>query len=418
MSASVLFPRLAVSLAVLAMLPTSSHGQASEPAARSPEFLQTVLRAPALSAAARRAVAAHERVGAAGKLADVTVEGMGSRMVGPMDERATMWEVNVRQALPKRGERAADRERALATAAMAEAEYAIMAGEMAADTAMALAEAEGAESRSRLIEQQIGRLDAVLRSIEAQLAIGNGRIADRLTVQSRIATMQLMVEEERIMAADALAEARGRLGLNPEAALPGFTAPTTAEINADEAAAIHAAAAKIEEANAMVKMARASAKPMTAFGLRFERERRAMGAADTLGLAFMTDIPFRSRRYSKAEGRAADAERTAAMSDATAARYRIDSALSRVERAERLSLTAQRLNNETLGRLNAEYDALVQAASAGVSRMGESTILQIVEILEKTTDTSLQVIQAETAARIARAELWRFAPVSHFPVSF
>ncbi|KAB2910101.1 MAG: hypothetical protein F9K30_23100 [Dechloromonas sp.] len=417
MSAPVLFSRLAVSLAVLAILPPSGRSQGTEPAARSPEFLETVLQAPALSAAARRAVAARERVGAAGKLADVTVEGMGSRMVGPMDERATMWEVNVRQALPKRGERAADRERALAIAAMAEAEYAIMAGEMAADTAMALAEAEGAETRARLIERQIDRLDAVLRNIESQLAIGNGRIADRLTVQSRIATMQLMVEEERTMAADALAEARGRLGLNPEAALPGFTALPTAEINADEAAAIHAASARIEEANAMAKMARASAKPMTSFGLRFERERRAMGAADTLGLAFMTDLPFRSRRYSMAENRAADAERTAAKSDASAARFRISSALSRAERAERLALTAQRLSKDTLGRLNAEYDALVQAAGAGVSKMGESTILQIVEILEKTTDTALQVIQAETAARIARAELWRFAPASHFPTN-
>jgi len=238
--------RLYLPLVLLATLTTGAGAQSPSVPHEQVELLRAVTNAPALNAAARRTTAARERIDAAGRLADVEVEGMGSRMVGPMNERATMWEVSVRQPLPKRGERAADRERARAVVAMSDADYALMAGEMAADTAMALAEAEGANARIRLLETQVGRLDAVLRSIEARIASGGGRLADRLTVQSRVASMQLMIEEERRMAADALAEARGRLGLSPEAPLPSFAAPTVVDIKADEAAAVRLAAARTE----------------------------------------------------------------------------------------------------------------------------------------------------------------------------
>jgi cobalt-zinc-cadmium efflux system outer membrane protein len=405
--------RLYLPLVLLAALTTGAGAQSPSVPHEQVELLRAVTNAPALNAAARRTTAARERIDAAGRLADVEVEGMGSRMVGPMNERATMWEVSVRQPLPKRGERAADRERARAVVAMSDADYALMAGEMAADTAMALAEAEGANARIRLLETQVGRLDAVLRSIEARIASGGGRLADRLTVQSRVASMQLMIEEERRMAADALAEARGRLGLSPEAPLPSFAAPTVVDIKADEAAAVRLAAARTEEANAMVKMARASANPMTSVGVRFENERRAMGDENTLGLAFMTEIPWRSRRYARAEVRAAEADRAAAQTDATATRYRISSALTRVDRAERLAATARRLSRETLARLNAEFDSMIRSAGVGTP-MGESTILQTVEILEKSTDTEIQVIRADTAVRTARAELWRYMPASQF----
>lgn len=407
------FTPLLTSVSLLAALPAGTAAQPAPAPAAPNELLRAVTNAPALAAAARRTTAARERVEASGRLADVEVEGMGSRMVGPMDERSTMWEVNVRQPLPKRGERAADRERARAGVSMAEADYALMAGEMAADTAMALAEAEGAQARIRLLETQIGRLDAVLRNVETRIASGSGRLADRLTVQTRVAAMQLMVEEERRMAADALAEARGRLGVAPEAALPAFAAPDVAAIRADEAAAVRLAAARSDEADAMVKMARAGANPMTSVGVRFEQERRAMGDENTVGLAFMSDIPWRSRRYARAEVRAAEAERAAAQTDATATRYRISATLTRVDRAERLAATARRLSQETLARLNAEYDAMIRAAGVGTAGMS-STILETVELLEKATEAELQVIRADTAVRTARAELWRYAPAQQF----
>jgi outer membrane protein, heavy metal efflux system len=375
------------------------------------EFLRAVAHSPALSAAQRRSTAARTRVDAAGRLPDPEVEGMYSRRRIPMEDDRNMWELNVRQPLPKRGERAAQRQRAQAAVAMSDAEYAAMTGEMAAEIALALAEAEGADGRIRILNTQLGRLDAVLKSLEARLAAGvTGRIADRLTVQTRAAAMQLMIEQERLMAENALAEARGRLGLKPGEPLPSFAAPGVADILAGETAALRLAEARMAEADAMAKMARASASPMTAVGVRFERESMPMGNEDTVGIAFMSEIPWRSRRYARAEVRAAEAERAAAQADGEAWRHRIAAAVTRVERAERLAETARRLSNETRARVEAEYDALVRAAGAGGS--GESTVLQAVEILEKGTDTELQIIQAETAVRSARAELWRYLPTA------
>jgi outer membrane protein, heavy metal efflux system len=79
-----------------------------------------------------------------------------------------------------------------------------------------------------------------------------------------------------------------------------------------------------------------------------------------------------------------------------------------------LAETARRLTGETLGRLQAEYDTFLRLASAG--NPTDSTILMTVELLEKVTDAELQVIDAERAARVARAELWRYVPAGRFPL--
>lgn len=137
-----------------------------------------------------------------------------------------------------------------------------------------------------------------------------------------------------------------------------------------------------------------------------------MGQENTMGIAVSTDLPFRSRRYARAEVRAAEAERAAAQSDATAVRYRIHAVLTRVDRAERLAATARRLSQETIGRLSAEYDSLLRMA--GVGGGASSTILETVELLEKVTEAELQVIRADTAVRTARAELWRYLSAAEF----
>jgi hypothetical protein len=159
-------------------------------------------------------------------------------------------------------------------------------------------------------------------------------------------------------------------------------------------------------------MAQASARPMTAVGLRLERERMRMGDEDTVGLAFMSEIPWRSRTYARAEMRAAEAERAAAEADGRSARFRIAATLGRVERAERLADSARRLAADTLGRLDAEYEALLGAT--GVAGPAEFSVFQTVELLEKATDAEMQVVQADLAARVARAELWRYLPADTF----
>ncbi len=386
---------------------------AAEPAEAQHALLQAVAEAPLLKAAAHRADAAQARVASSGRLPDPEVEGMASRMNGPMGERATMYELNVRQPLPRRGERAADRERAAAGVSMAQADYALMAGELAADTAMALAEGEAATERIRLLTTQVGRLQAVLRAMEIRLGAGSDvRLADRLTVETRLASMTVMIEQERTMAEDALAAARGRLGLPPGAPLPPFAVPSVDDVAEVDAASIRLASARADEATAMAKMARAGARPMTAVGLRLERERTAMGDEDIVGVAFMSEIPWRSRQYAAAEARAAEADRSAAEAEGQSAQFRIRSTLTRVERAQRLAETAHRLGSETLTRLETEYDTLVR--TAGVGGTGDSTVLQLVELLEQATDTRLQLIQADLTVRIARAELWRYVPADRF----
>lgn len=372
-------------------------------------LIDAVVRAPELTAARERAAAAAARIESAGRLADPEVEGMASRS----NTDSTMWELTVRQPLPRRGERAADRDRVQAAVTMAGADYAELAGNIAADVAMALAEREGAEARTGLLETQLSRMDAVLQALDARLASGVvNRAADRLSVQSRIASLHLMIEEEHRMAADAVAAARGRLGLEPDSPLPAFSAPKPTEIDPEESPALRMSAARASEADAMARMARAGASPMTALGIRLEREQSRMGNGDAIGLAFMSEIPWRSRRYAVAEVRAAEAGRAAARADGDSGRHRAFTALARAGQAEKLADSARRLAVETRSRLETELEAFL--LTAGTEASNESSVIGAVEILERTTDTALQVIQAETAARVALAELWRFVPAGRF----
>jgi len=162
----------------------------------------------------------------------------------------------------------------------------------------------------------------------------------------------------------------------------------------------------------MGKMARASANPLTSVGVRFERERSSLGNTDTVGLALSSELPWRNRRYSRADIRATEADRAAATADAAAARHQISSTLARVGRAERLAATARRLAADTLTRLDAEHEALSRSLSITGLGGADSTVLHAIDILERSTETQLQIIEAETSARTTRAELWRYLPPS------
>ncbi|MCE2862884.1 MAG: hypothetical protein RIR76_2525 [Verrucomicrobiota bacterium] len=393
---------------LLALAAAASAADAAEDAA---PLLSAVTGSPALESARRRIDAAQARVGAAGRLADPELEAMGSRAnrPGTVDDRS-MWELSVRQPLPRRGERAADRERATAVVSMAEAELAMVAGDTAADAAMALAEAEGARARVALLETQRSRLGTALASLDARLAAGaTVKLADRLTLRSRIAALELTIEETRRNAADAEAAARMHLALASEAPLPPFAAPEISTIRAEGSPAVALAEARATEASATGRMARVGANPMTAVGLRFEREGGGSSAQDTIGLAVSSEIPWRSRAYARAGSRAAEAERAAAQADAETARRRVTNATGRAARAEQLANAARRLADDTRRRLEAEHEILsgtVSVGSAG-SMGGDSAVLHAVDILERTAETQLRIVEAETAARTARAELWR-----------
>ena len=395
---------LALAYLLALVLPLRGEQPAPPPSAA---LVSAVTRAPALQAARARAEAAEARTASAGRFPDPTLEAMYSQVRRPMGgEQFPMWEVTLAQPLPKAGERAADHARASAVLSMAEADYAVMAGEMAADTALALADSNAALARAAILGRQIARTENILSSLDARLASGSGRVADRLALQSRVASMRLMIAQETRTADNALSDARGRLGLAPDAPLPVFSAPAPSEIDPEAVPALRLAAARVDEARAMARMARASARPMTSVGLRFEREEEDVGNMDTVGVVFMTELPFRSRGYARAEQRAARAEETAARADSDSARHRARSALSRAERAERLADTSRKLAADTSARLDAEFDSLV--------RSNDASVLMVIEILERQTGAELQVVEADYAARSARAELWRYAPASFF----
>jgi cobalt-zinc-cadmium efflux system outer membrane protein len=407
--------RLTRILALACLLAPAAPTRAEPAPPPAAALAAAVATAPALRAAHARAEAAAERRGSAGRFPDPQVEAMYSQVRPPMGgEQFPMWEVTLSQPLPKAGERAADRERAAALLSLAEADYAVMAGELAAETARALAEAEAARARAELFTRQLERTERVLTALDARLASGSSRVADRLALQTRIASVRLLVEQEARLADDALSEARGRLGLPPDAPLPAFSAPAAGEIDPESLPSLRLAAARADEARAMARMARASARPMRSVGLRFEREEERMGNTDTIGVAFMTELPFRSRGYARAEARAARAEEVAARADAEAARHRARSALARATRAERLAATSRRLADETAARLDAEYDSLVRTAGTSGGLDGETSVLLVLELLERQAETRLQIIEAEAAARLARAELWSHAPSTLF----
>jgi outer membrane protein, heavy metal efflux system len=384
-------------------------------AAGADDLLRAVAASPAVAAAARRADAAAARVDGTGLLPDPEAEGMVSRMNGPMGERTTMAELTLRQPLPRRGERAARSGFARAVAETARTEITVVSAEVAAEVAAALAEADAARARAELAEARRTRLAPALAALEARLAAGGGsRLAERLALQSRVDALELEAAESRRVEADAHAAARGRLGLAPEAGLPAFAAPEPADILPEEVAARRRAVAMMAEAVAMGRLARAEAEPMASVGVRYERADTTMGNEDTVGLALMTDLPWRSRRTSRAEVRAAESTRAAAAEETRAVARQLETDLARVGRADRQAAAARRTADDTRRRLGAEADALVRAASAG--RGGESTVLLLVELLDRSAEADLRALDAELAARLARAGLWRHAPADRFPV--
>jgi outer membrane protein, heavy metal efflux system len=374
-------------------------------------FVRALLQSPALKAATSRAEAAQTRAGSAGRLADPMLEGMYGRMSTP-SERFPMWQLSVQQELPKRGERAADRELARSELAMVEAESAMNAVEIAAEVAGALAEAEAAASRTRLLQQQQQRMRDVLAAIDARIGAGRDSLASRLVLQTRIQTMQLAAEREQRSQADAESLARGLLGLGDEHPLPPFVAPALGDIRPDETADAAQAKSRKEQSDAMIRVARAKAKPATAVGVHFEREQMSMGNEDRIALSFRTDLPWRARRYANSDVRAALSEREAADYLAEAARHRATAALKNAERAERLAASTLRYTEATRTRLEAEYEALVRSAATGGPN--EASLLMVLETLERVTETEMAAVDAIAAERAARAALWRFAPADTF----
>jgi hypothetical protein len=217
--------------------------------------------------------------------------------------------------------------------------------------------------------------------------------------------MKLMMEEEQRMSSDALLRVRGMLGIPPTHPLPGFAAPEMERVNSLSTPAMAMAAAKESEARAMEAMAKATGRPMTSIAVSASREEMPMETEDMIGISFMMEIPFNARKGAVAGQRSALARQNAAKADAASARFRTEAAVARAERASRWAESARTLAAGTLARLDAEYETVVKAAA--VEGMNDqSTVLMLLELLEKRVETGISVIDAEAAARASAAALW------------
>ncbi len=372
-----------------------------------------VAAAPVVEAARLRSEAAREKQGSVGRLPDPNVEAMGAQKSTPTDDNP-MWGLALQQPLPRAGERTAARNRAIAEAEMAEAEWAIMACDLAADIAMRLAEAEAALQRHALLAAQVAKAEQARAAFQTRVSIGQARTAERLALDMRIADMHLMMEKELQMADDAEQAARAALALPAEAALPVFAAPTRADLALDLAPAMQLAAAMERESAAMAAMARAEARPMTAVGIRFDREEMEDGNEDTVAVTFMSDLPWQARRVSRADLRAAQAGVEASRITRSSVSNELTALRSRVDRAQDFAASTQKWAADNMARLEAEYASLVSNASTAGEMGGESSALMVLEILERSTDLLRQQVDAEAAERTAQAELWRFVAPSTF----
>ncbi len=370
------------------------------------DFAEAVQKAPEVKAAFQRLDAARLRVDAAGRWADPELEGMYSTKDTP-EEDWPMWEVNLTQPLPKYGERRASRANAQAAARMAEAETSIMAGKVAAETAMALVERDAAQQRAALLENQLAQTERALTALEVRIGSGQSRMSDLLSLQSRLTSLRLSIERETFMAGESERKARQELGLDPQAPLPAFAAPPLESTPFDRIPERLALEAKRDETRAMKDMARAEGRPMTAVGLRFEREEMNSGNEDTLGVALMTELPWNSRRYARVEAAAAQAELVARDAEIDALKYRHESDLIRAERLTRLAEQTRESARENQLRLDREYEAWIDSVGT-TGAMESSAILMLIELLERGTDLQMQMIDADAEARAALASLWRY----------
>jgi outer membrane protein TolC len=375
-------------------------------------LLDAVRDAPMVRAAGYRTAAAEAGGAAVGRLPDPELELMYSRVSTPMDS-FPMWELTVRQSLPKAGERGAQRAMAQARTDMAEAERVAMAAVLARDVALMLIDEQRAAQRRTLLEEQYGRMRALLDALETRIGTAAARGAERLMVQARLQAMRRMIEQEVAMAADAADAVRGMLGLPPASQLPPLAVPALDSVRAAGSARHGLTLAQRDEAQAQAAMARASGRPMSAVALRYEREDERTGRMQSRGIALMIEIPWQSRAVAGARGREAHAAEAAAIAEAEALDFELGAILAQAQRAEQLVATTRGLVAETRRQLDGEYAALVSSAGSGEAGMG-IPILMLLEIFERDLEAQLQLIADTAAAQQARARLWLFAPSAWF----
>ena len=164
------------------------------------------------------------------------------------------------------------------------------------------------------------------------------------------------------------------------------------------------ARAKGGESAAMIQEAQASRSPETSIGLRYEREEAPSEPMDTVGLQVRVSLPVWRGASDDLEESARFRQR-AARRDEAAAQAKARSLVGRAERAATVAIAARAAAQSTQGRLDAEYASLIRTAA-----IQGTGLMPVLEVLDRLGEAEFQVIEAEAAARLAAASLWRLAP--------
>lgn len=362
-------------------------------------------RSPAISAARARVQAAGMAARAAGVLPDPMIGVGAGRERSRMGEAMDMYGAMIEQPLPRWGERDAMRQGAQAQVAMAEAEFAELVGEHAAGVAAAVVEAQAAAQSILLVVEARDRLRALGEVVRARIAAGGGMIGESLALDTKLQQLELQLADLARRQADADAEARGRLGLPPEAVLPPLALPDPAAIRPDATPMVRRAAASRGEAMAMEREAAARGNPETAVGLSWDRE--AVGTdeqVDKYNLTFRVSLPVWRQAY----GEAADAARgraRAAAHEARASSWMASSQVGRTQRAVEQAARAQAVADAIAGRSRTEYDAVIRQVGTGTA-----SVMAALDLLDRISEARMQAIEARMASQLTLAELWRLAP--------
>jgi cobalt-zinc-cadmium efflux system outer membrane protein len=365
-----------------------------------------VARTPEIHALRQQALAAGLRVDAEGLFPNPEVEGMLSQKEMEVGD-AEIAEIVLRQPLPQRGVRAAERALAHAQAEEAAALVEFRAAALHAEVVRLWVESETAGRRREIWALQARQMENALQALDARLASGVEGFVRKITLESALSAMELRIEEEARMAEDAAQELRARLAMAADAPLPKTIPLPEKAPSLQMSPGFRLASAQADLARADIRLAQVSSAPMSSVALRLEREDAPEGSFDTVGVAFMTELPFRSARKSDAMERVSEAELRRAEAEIEQLRFEIENQVSRVQRAEAFAHKARRSAVETRARLEREMQVLLQRSGLN-DPQGDSAVGRVVELLERMGELEIRAVQAEADARAAAAGLWRF----------
>ena len=291
---------------IFALLATIAPG----PAYAAPLTFDAALRAarstaPSLKASAIGVDAASAAADAAGRLPDpkasIAVESFpisGPLAFKPSRDDFTWVRVGVSQDIPNPAKRRAQRTRADADIAVAEASAVLEARNVEVETAIAWITLAYAQKRLAAVEEVRGRLDRLVRATPAAVAAGNARPGQ--TLSGRQALAELDDRRDELVAAVGRARAdlaRWTGDTDPTIAgsIPSFTVDAQSlRASVDTNPLLAPVQARIGQADADVRLAQADRK--SDFGVEASYQHRDPRFGDYVSAGVTVSLPYFTRR--------------------------------------------------------------------------------------------------------------------------